>query len=884
MQNKLRPSHRSGYLRQYAALASVLCFLGCFAFIMISHASNNLSWAGDNARGQKEGKYGRKDKCPSCAPSGDQVIYIPLTDLPEAQAGELVFNSRTVKETNVTPTFYKLDGTEVVGAPVTVQPNEIRYVDFKTLLPAGRRGEHDWGGMTLSFYGVPREIWAQYRLLGINGGASADEFFTVKDEQRSDIQEAVWWAPRKSVSIIALGNITDAPTGAVLNFGDGDVQTINLAPHATEVIRRKRKGADGPESVTVNVQGMPGSVIPTGVIASGAASFNSVVRFYDTKKAKQPRLFGNGFRLTGVAPHMVLKNTSSFHVTAQPKFIRQAGMTADPFVLPEITLGPHEAAEVDLGPLVRAVKSSHDLDVTSVQVSNSGEPGSLIGSLYGIDETGTAYDTPLRDSGPVRSMTGAYPWKVTKDFTTIVYITNISDQEAEFVTDIHYDGGKLVIDPRKLQPGETAVLDLQKIRDEQIDDNKGRRMPKDKTIGQFAWAVRGTTGGKIVLIGRAEMVSRTRKISSSYSCPMDCGPTYEGWVNAPGLLDVSQSEAADAWEQVSYNWGYTMGPYAVGASWSLDNAIASLSPTSGHETDVTGTTPGDATLDGFIGWNEEYVWDGLECVDRGMFREGGGGPVTVRPVVRVTAADIALNTITISLEPATATGQLRVFLNGPGGQVELVNRSQQGGETAAPFNTASLPAQEFTSIGATWTVNNLAGNGSLNYHMVVLGDWLQTCYNTPLETDFGGGIANAGTVRIESNTCMWSSLTFKTNFLDEVNENGSGVDSVGTPIQIEGFCGGAPATSPAYNGRRYRRPADVRTSCNTNLQVDHTVARAPGSALSCGTPVFIEGFGRRFVEDSGGGLAADQLDNYKGVGAAVCQGWSNPRRKTVKLF
>lgn len=129
-------------------------------------------------------------------------------------------------------------------------------------------------------------------------------------------------------------------------------------------------------------------------------------------------------------------------------------------------------------------------------------------------------------------------------------------------------------------------------------------------------------------------------------------------------------------------------------------------------------------------------------------------------------------------------------------------------------------------------------------------------------------------------------LRGRTHFLDEVNENGSGIDSVGVPIQIEGFCGNAPATSPAYNSRRYRRPADIRTQCNTHLEVDHTVARGPGSisTLPCGTPVFIDGLGRRFVEDRGGGVATDQLDNYKGVGAAVCQGWANPRRKTVKLF
>src|SRR5687767_14443804 len=103
-------------------------------------------------------------------------------------------------------------------------------------------------------------------------------------------------------------------------------------------------------------------------------------------------------------------------------------------------------------------------------------------------------------------------------------------------------------------------------------------------------------------------------------------------------------------------------------------------------------------------------------------------------------------------------------------------------------------------------------------------------------------------------------------------------------MQIEGFCPNPPATSPAYDGRRYLRPTEIRTACQTGLTVDQTVARGPGSSLTCGTSVFIAGIGCRVVEDRGGGLANDQLDNYKGVGVGVCQGRANPRLKTVKLF
>src|SRR5712671_1506558 len=59
----------------------------------------------------KQAQQGDKQGCPHCSPPGDQTIYIPMIDLPEAQGSELVFNSRSPHAMDVTPTFYEADGT-----------------------------------------------------------------------------------------------------------------------------------------------------------------------------------------------------------------------------------------------------------------------------------------------------------------------------------------------------------------------------------------------------------------------------------------------------------------------------------------------------------------------------------------------------------------------------------------------------------------------------------------------------------------------------------------------------------------------------------------------------------------------------------------------------
>jgi len=95
-------------------------------------------------------------------PPGNQELYIPLLDLPEAEDGEMVFNSRSAGPMSVMPVFYKRNGQPTVCDPVQVEAGEIRYVPIKSLLPPADRDRHDWGGFTLSFSGLPREMWLQF--------------------------------------------------------------------------------------------------------------------------------------------------------------------------------------------------------------------------------------------------------------------------------------------------------------------------------------------------------------------------------------------------------------------------------------------------------------------------------------------------------------------------------------------------------------------------------------------------------------------------------------------------------------------------------------------------------------------------------------------------
>lgn len=633
----LNGSHRARSLKEIVGFILFAAFVCGPVWLIHSQAAKKDL---DNAESEgfsQSPKRGPKSRptpnCGLCPPAGEQILYIPLVEFSDAQDGELVFNSRSAGPMNVTPIFYERNGEAFKVDPVQVEAGEIRYEQVKNLLPDHLRDKRDWGGFALSFSGLPREMWSQFRFPSVNGGGSVDEFFTTKAEAHSKTFEAVWWAPEKSEVILALGNLSDESTSASIVMGSGKSRTMKLAPHATEILKEKSP-YEGTQSVKIDVTGAPGSVIPVGIISTKDGSFNSAIRFYDPSTAKQPSLFANGFNLHGATPHMVLKNTTSSTIAVLPTFIPLAGKTGL-FSLPQVVLSPGTPTEVDLTPLISEAKRRPELNVVSVEVQNNAAPGSLIGSLYTIDETtGSNYEIPLRDSGPLRNMAGLYPWKITDDFQTVIYITNISDQPTEFVAEATYEGGSYTLSPHKLKPGETSIFDLEKIRREGILDSSGKALPQTASLGQFKWAIRGVTNGKTSVIGRALMVSRERKISSSYSCHPDCGPNYQDEIQPYSCdLEVGQSCQVTAWETAQFVDGQTIGPYAAEAEWSLTDQIATLDPAVGGETTVTATSGGETGLNGLLPWQQVYDFDGYSCLELYSYRPSVSAGINVKPTL-----------------------------------------------------------------------------------------------------------------------------------------------------------------------------------------------------------------------------------------------------------
>jgi 3D (Asp-Asp-Asp) domain-containing protein len=476
-----------------------------------------------------------------------------------------------------------------------------------------------------------------------------------------------------------------------------------------------------------------------------------------------------------------------------------------------------------------------------------------------------------------------YPWRIDEGMETLIAVMNPSEsEEVNFSLFLFYGEQSYTYEGGRLRPGEVRWVDLRELRDRRIPDQMGRRLPHRVSAGQAKLVVHGIAGVSESqrIIGEAILVDRRRGIRVTMACPNCVSEPLRvepGVVSVSGVVGERRSVTARVYYADGSSWVINDGRAIdwLESSVSVVQVVVVSDPVRRVDRfEAELRSPGTAR----IGAQVNHCWICTPCIDRTLALTPEI-QVTVQPKVTVTGADICTDSITTRLEPSGVSGAFTLTLVSSAGSVTLVNQQMRaGGSYTDSFNVPTLPNRTFTSIQASWTVNGQTGTGSRSYSITVLGDYRNTCYITALETEYSGATVVAGTTTGPSQ-CPWSSREFIAGFLDAVNRNGSGIDSSGAGIQPESICTNPPPTSPAYNGRRYRRPTSIRTRCGNSPTVGVTVA---ASSLRCGTRVFINGIGCRIVQDTGN-LAPNQLDHYLGTGNALCSRWPNPTAKVVRI-
>src|SRR5262249_20968683 len=216
--------------------------------------------------------------------------------------------------------------------------------------------------------------------------------------------------------------------------------------------------------------------------------------------------------------------------------------------------------------------------VVGVRVRNTGATGSIVGSLRASDtRTGMVYELPLRDSGPSRASQGSYPWRLDGDYQTRVMITNVGTTPAMVTARIHYGSSDYVFPSVEIKVGAARVFDLRQLRDAQVPDSFGNRLPRDLEQGQFYWSIRDGRPGA-AFSGRSQISSVTQRVSSSYSCQVCCpDSSIDAYIlYATDTLGISSYEDVFPQESMQDCYGNTHTNTATVASWGYDANVLSV--------------------------------------------------------------------------------------------------------------------------------------------------------------------------------------------------------------------------------------------------------------------------------------------------------------------
>jgi len=516
---------------------------------------------------------------------GQHVLWIPYYSIKGDWNSTLTLNNATHQPLTVSVTLYSLDGLAWPLSEATLPANLSSTLRLDDLVaPSEKMGRFQEGSIELRFNGSAMDLGPQLTVSDLKHGLSFD--MEPPMGLRSSNLEGVWWSlDRKTNGLVMLSNTTDQNLNVQVNVQwHGQIKAekpFSLSSHQTTVleIANLLKQLDikalGIESggLSITHNGAPGALIAHGVVENKEGRFASNLRFIDPAAQKTAVLNGTGLMLAHPAsdstfpntsfftPHLTLRNTSALPQTATVTIQYSAHGKSQRQSLSTITLAPHDISNVDFSALLTALRDTSVVDA-GVTIEPSGTPGSVVAQLTSIDQDGAkAVDVPLVAVRPGTVGTGAHPFRLEGDSQAVLHLKNLDRDTTTAIVQILYDDGEFSPELVKLGPEESVALDLRELRDSQVEDIHGHRLPRDFVQGQVQWFQHG----KQSVMGRVIQSSPSLGIASSFSCGgLCCPPSFYSFNINPGFLDGIPEDTFDlTMTETDYTCGVFYGPFNV---------------------------------------------------------------------------------------------------------------------------------------------------------------------------------------------------------------------------------------------------------------------------------------------------------------------------------
>jgi hypothetical protein len=484
-------------------------------------------------------------------------------------------------------TLYNRQGAALAVPEITLGPYKSRSWNVADWISDVKDFEE--GSLTVSYNGLSMGLHAQETVTNRSHSMSFDVHLEDEMESMTQTMDGLWWGLEGQTDArVFIANTRATQTSVTPTFYVAGVahqgEPIMLEAHASHIFDLGKELKEIHLSstsggISFSYTNGPGAISVVGAISNKHSGFSTTMRFADHMGGTSTSLHGANLMIgkpatnpgfsstTRFTPHLILRNTTTqvVQVNVRIRFtlFDQPNVTE----LPPATLAANEVRELDVSPAINSIGDSAVQDA-GIEIEYAGLPGALMAYATSVDQTGSnAFDVPIKDPKGMMFKGGANPWRIDGTNRAVLHIKNVNAPDGEkhqFTVSLYYEGGVYNLPVQTVEAGQTAEIDIRKLRDEQIDDGLGHVIPLNVSSGQLSWYPRAKKGD---FIGRLVQYNPSAGTSSSFSCdePCWCGPDYFSSFTVPGSFNGVPGDVfqVNAYEVDMDCHGWPHGPYHI---------------------------------------------------------------------------------------------------------------------------------------------------------------------------------------------------------------------------------------------------------------------------------------------------------------------------------
>jgi hypothetical protein len=324
-----------------------------------------------------------------------------------------------------------------------------------------------------------------------------------------------------------------------------------------------------------------------------------------------------------VSAQVLVDYTVKQDIEMTPADPKQAPATEDKLAtvaVKSLTIAPGDVQRIELSEELAKLGVPGPVEEAGVEITYDGPPGTLMGELTSVDQSGDyAFEVPIKDPAGISETAGGnYPWTLENGADTILHLKNTSEKQTFALVKFQFpDGGSYTPGPIPMEPYQTLAIDIQQLKDSKKPDLAKKVFPANATQGKLIWMQRTPH----TLIGRAEQVNVKAGVARSFSCGYycPCPPNGSPTMTPDPAVDtvgshVQFSATESYWDCAGVWYGTVpVSVYGWNLVWSSSDIDVASVDQNGY---ASFNSAGSASIK--LDWDETFYWDDGEFCYSGI--------------------------------------------------------------------------------------------------------------------------------------------------------------------------------------------------------------------------------------------------------------------------